>query len=114
MLVSVPRGARRSARLSSDSFGSLAAHKRRWPVEGYVVGVGTEPLYSWHDRCRPDSREGVPFRDVEPASGCGREGIFRLTRIAAGALGSAVRLGWSLEEGRWLLVSVVEDPGQQT
>ena len=46
----------------------------------------------------------APLRDVGP----GRRGgsVSALTRRAAGVLGEDARLGWGLEDGRWLLVSV--------
>lgn len=52
-------------------------------------------------------RGGVPLHDLEHTGG--GEGLSRLTRKAAVALGEAVRLDWGLEDGRWLLVSVKSD-----
>ena len=54
----------------------------------------------------PEPRRGdAPLHDVGP------RGVSLLTRRAYAVLGEATRLGWGLEDGRWLLVSVEEESG---
>lgn len=87
-----------------------------WPV---LVQRQARPEYTgWTTTAEslPDlgAQNSVPLHDVEPAA-AGREdeGVARLTRRAAGVLGGAVQLGWGLEDGRWLLVSVEEETGHR-
>lgn len=82
-----------------------------WPI---LVQRQSRPAYTgWTTTADLRSgypvRRDVPLHDLEP----GQEGPSRLTRVAATVLEGPVRLGWGLEDGRWLLVSVEEEPGQQ-
>lgn len=82
-----------------------------WPV---LVQRQAQPEYTgWTTTAdlRPGRplRRGVPLHDVEPAAHRGRESISDLTERASPVFDCPVRLGWGLEEGRWLLVYVEKE-----
>jgi hypothetical protein len=61
----------------------------------------------------PSPKSGGALYDVEPVGerGFGRESMTWLMLKAGVALGRAVRLRCGLREGRWHLLSVIEDSG---
>ena len=77
---------------------------QRRPRPDYTGWTSTADLHPG-----PARRGDAPLYDVGPAPGSGLEDVAALTRRAAGVLGGGVRLGWGLEDGRWLLVAVSEE-----
>ena len=61
----------------------------------------------------PGPKSDGALYDLEPVGeqGFERESISWLMLKAGAALGRAVRIRWGLREGRWHLLSVIEDSG---